>query len=189
MSDTREVRAAAWAQASRALHEVEPPFIEDSKCIEDIERIHRPVAVHRDDDLSGCGRQPLFESATLALRRLLDDHDVRAEPGGDVDGAVGRLLVDDDDLIHCAWNGRQDPPESSLFVETWDDERDLGTARASFEKGLRWCHVLLLETSRVSLSVAHPAVVSEKPTMIETARPILRVTIDPRTPVERYFTT
>ena len=82
-------------------------------------RVERRVAVHEADDLGARRGQPREAGGAEAGARLV--HDARAERGGELAGAVGRAVVDDDRLV-ARGHALEHPRQRRALVEDRQDD-------------------------------------------------------------------
>jgi hypothetical protein len=90
----------------------------------------RAVAVHGDDDVALGGGVAGLVCVAVAFTILGDD--ARPGRGRDLGGAVGRVVVDHDDLVDDRRHLRHDGGDAVLLVVAWDDD---GNALASVHVG------------------------------------------------------
>jgi hypothetical protein len=118
-----DVRAVAALGEARALHEV-GAVDERGHEARDLRRVGRAIGVQHHDDLARGGLEARPERIPLATARLFDDDHVRSQRAGDIDGAVRRVPVDDDDLVEVIGQLREDVREVLRLVEGRDDRAD-----------------------------------------------------------------
>ena len=106
-----------------ALHEV-VALVDGPHVALDLGRIHAAVGVDHDDDLAGGPGEPGPQCHALALAEFRDDHDVRAECPGHLDGAVLGPAVDHDDLLDPGRHPLQHPADVGFLVQRGDHQAD-----------------------------------------------------------------
>ena len=98
-------------------------------------RVVLQVGVLHDDDVAGAVLEALAQRRALAqVLRLVEDADVVVlllESARGCRGAVGRAVVDEDDLLRdrTAWTRRTSSRQPALLVVDGDDDRQLEAGR------------------------------------------------------------
>ena len=120
---TRKVLRAAASHAPRSLSKIGAVQQRLDKP-RDLSRISRPVRVEHDNDVPSSGGEATRQCIPLPARGL--KHNARCGPQvtGDVDRVVGRVAINDDDLVDPVRDFREDVREVRGLIERGYDDAD-----------------------------------------------------------------